>query len=136
MKKLNPYVKFNGTCREAMTFYRECLGGELTVMTVGESPVAAQLPADTANSVLHSTLTSDSFTLMGTDMTLEPFAACGPVAIAIHCSSEEEIDRIFGHLSADGQIVSPLAPAFWGGRFGVTLDRFGVSWMLNSGDPE
>ena len=44
MVQLNPYLRFNGNCREAMTFYQSCLGGELTIQTVGESPVAGQMP--------------------------------------------------------------------------------------------
>lgn len=27
--RINPYLNFNGNCREAMTFYRDCLGGRV-----------------------------------------------------------------------------------------------------------
>lgn len=37
MKEITPYLNFGGNCREAMTFYQRCLGGELTVGTFGES---------------------------------------------------------------------------------------------------
>ena len=41
MAKLNPYLNFNNQCREAMNFYKECLGGELFFQTVGELPAMA-----------------------------------------------------------------------------------------------
>ena len=45
MAQLNPYLNFNNNCREAMSFYKDCLGGELVLQTVGEMPaMAAQMP--------------------------------------------------------------------------------------------
>jgi PhnB protein len=37
MRGATPYLIFNGNCREAMTFYQSCLGGELNVMTFGDA---------------------------------------------------------------------------------------------------
>ena len=34
--RLNPYLNFNGTTREAMTFYQQVLGGKLDVSTFDE----------------------------------------------------------------------------------------------------
>lgn len=36
-----------------MTFYRDCLGGELTLNTVAGSPVEAAMPAAKENLILH-----------------------------------------------------------------------------------
>ena len=43
--KLTPYLLFDGNCAEAMTFYKACLGGELTITTLGDSPMKGQFPA-------------------------------------------------------------------------------------------
>ncbi len=56
MAKLNPYLNFNGKCREAMTFYKECLGGEVTFMEVSTSPMAAELPAEMKDHIMHAQL--------------------------------------------------------------------------------
>ena len=68
MPNLNPYLTFNGNCREAMTFYKECLGGELTLMVVGESPVADQMPPQFKDQILHSSLKTKDMEFMGSDM--------------------------------------------------------------------
>ena len=70
MKSINVYLGFNGKCREAMTFYKECLGGgELELQSVGESPVADQMPPGfNKDQILHSTLIKDGITIMGSDM--------------------------------------------------------------------
>ena len=57
MTQINSYLTFNGNCREAMTFYQECLGGELFMQTIGESPMAEQMPLPMKESILHATLT-------------------------------------------------------------------------------
>lgn len=44
MTQINAYIGFNGVCREAMNFYKDCLGGDLMIQTIGESPMAAQFP--------------------------------------------------------------------------------------------
>jgi PhnB protein len=134
MSPLNPYINFAGNCRDAMRFYQECLGGELNLQTVGESPIAQQCPAAMQHQVVHSTLTRGELLLMGSDMTGPEGTSGGrgnAVALSLNCSSEEEINTLFAALSAGGQILDPLGVKFWGGVFGVINDRFGVRWMFN-----
>jgi uncharacterized glyoxalase superfamily protein PhnB len=64
MTQLSPYLHFDGTCREAMTFYQSCFGGELRLMTVGESPMAARMPAKQHERILHASLKADSVSIM------------------------------------------------------------------------
>ena len=59
MGKLNPYLNFDNNCREAMNFYKDCIGGELVFQKVSESPLmAAQMPPEFKDHILHSSLTS------------------------------------------------------------------------------
>jgi PhnB protein len=67
MAQLNPYIFFAGNCRDAMTFYQECLGGELLIQTVGESPMASQMPPEAHNGVLHAALQGGGMTIMASD---------------------------------------------------------------------
>ena len=127
MKTFTPYIGFNGTCREAMTFYRDCLGGNLEFLTVGESPMASQSPAEAQNLVMHSSLTNGNCVVMATDMGEADYKG---MAVAIDCSNEDEINSIFGKLSAGGEVKCPVSPAFWGGTFGACTDKFGIHWML------
>jgi PhnB protein len=41
-----PFLLFDGICAEAMTFYHQCLGGELTLTKLGDTPMKEQFPPD------------------------------------------------------------------------------------------
>lgn len=131
MKQLNPYIGFAGKCKEAMNFYKDCLGGELDFMTVGGSPIEAQCPAGMKDQILHSTLTNDKIVIMGTDMAGPGGITQGNnVAICLTCSSEEEINELFTKMSEGGKIHDPLKMQFFGALFGVLNDKFGTPWMM------
>jgi PhnB protein len=131
MTKLNPYLNFNGKCREAMTFYQECLGGELIIQKISESPMAAQLPSEAGNTILHSSLTNDYIVLMGSDMMGAGLVKGNDVTLCLHCSNEEEITAFFDKLSNGGHVRTPLHQTFWGATYGELTDKFGMNWMLN-----
>jgi PhnB protein len=65
--KLTPYLLFDGNCAEAMTFYKACLGGELTITTLGDSPMKGQFPPEQQNKVVNSRLTSGAIDLSASD---------------------------------------------------------------------
>lgn len=136
MKHLNPYIGFDGNCREAMTFYKDCLGGELTMQTVDESPMAAQMP-EMKGKIMHSALMKDEKSvLMGSDMTDPGMNPKGnTISLCINCSDKEEIETFFGKLSVGGKVEHPLKEEFWG-TFGDLTDKFGIRWMLNLDKPK
>ena len=132
MGQLNAYLTFNGNCREAMTFYKECLGGELSLQTIGESPLAEKMPAQMKDSILHSSLSSDSILMMATDCVPEPGLIKGnAVSLCLNCNSEDEIRTCFEKLSSGAKINFPIEDTFWGALFGGLTDKFGNHWLLN-----
>jgi PhnB protein len=131
MTQLTAYLTFDGNCREAMTFYKECLGGELMMQTVENSPVAQQMPAEFQKKIMHSRLVKDGIELMASDMSREKVVKGNAFSLCINCSSDEEIQTLFSKLSEDGKVIDPLAPSFWGATFGCLKDKFGTTWLLN-----
>ncbi len=131
MTQIYAYLSFNGNCREAMTFYKDCLGGELMLQTVEGSPVAEQMPAEFGPHILHSTLTQGDLLLMASDMASAELVQGNTISLSLNCSSKEEIEALFSHLSAGGKITHPLADEFWGATFGALTDKFGMNWLLN-----
>ena len=130
MAQLNPYVIFDGNCREAMSFYQDCLGGELSVQTVAESPMAAQTPPEMQDRILHSMLRNDHLVLMASDMFGQEGVVRGnDVQLCLVCTSKDEIETLFAKLAAEGKVGHPLNEEFFG-TFGDLTDRFGVRWML------
>ncbi|MCB2406847.1 VOC family protein [Hymenobacter lucidus] len=129
---LVPYLTFDGNCREAMSFYQQCLGGELMIQPFADTPAAEYLPANaTADSVLHASLTNGDLLLFGSDSGGQQVTAGNSVSISINCGSETQIADWFEKLSAGGNVTMPLGDTFWGATFGMFTDRFGIAWMLN-----
>ncbi|MEU5153541.1 VOC family protein [Glycomyces sp. NPDC021274] len=129
---LNPYVSFDGNAREAMEFYQSVLGGELKVMTFGESGMSG--PG--ADQVMHAQLTSEAgYTIMASDM--PPGMEHKPgqnISISI---SGDDGDRLRGYweaLSDGAEVTMPLEKQMWGDEFGALVDRFGVNWMVDITD--
>jgi PhnB protein len=130
MKDINPYLIFDGNAREAMTFYKDCLGGELQIMPFSEAPFEVSEAAK--DRTLHARLASGSAVLMASDSQPgQPVQQGDNVSISIQGESREEIESIFAALSKDGKVTMPLQDTFWGAHFGMLTDRFGINWMLN-----
>jgi PhnB protein len=130
--KINSYLTFSGNCREAMTFYQKCLGGELNFQTIGESPLADKLPPQMKEYILHSSLITEGFIIMGSDMTPELGLLKGnAVSLMLNCTSETQIRMAFDTLSNGGKIKHTLEETFWGALFGDFNDKFGNNWVLN-----
>lgn len=129
---LQSYLTFNGNCRQAMTFYQACLGGELSFQTVGESPLARQLPARMKACILHACLTKGGLVLMASDMVGEQGLIKGnAVSMVLNCSTEAEIRTCYEKLSEGGTRSHALEPTFWGALLGGLTDKFGNHWLLH-----
>lgn len=132
MTHISSYLTFNGNCRQAMEFYRECLGGELSLQSIGESPLAEKMPDQMKDCILHATLTRGSLVLMGSDMVEEKGLTRGnAVSLMLNCSSEEEIRGSYRRLADGGEATHELENTFWGALFGDLTDRYGNHWLLH-----
>jgi len=136
MTQISAYLHFNGNCREAMTFYQGCLGGKLALQTVGESPMAARMPAEAQKQILHAALTSGGITLMASDMIGQEGVTKGNnISLSLVCSSREEIESLFSKLSAGGKVSHPLKEEFFGTHGNLT-DKYGINWMFTYEKPK
>jgi PhnB protein len=127
---LAPYLSFPGQARAAMEHYREVLGGELTIDTFAGSGLPH--PPAKADLVRHAQLTTSSgMTLMACDVDPADAPTGGAVSLALSGSDREQLTACWTALSAGGTVQMPLAEAPWGAVFGMCVDRFGVSWMVN-----
>ena len=131
MTQINAYLNFNGLTRDAMTFYQQCLGGELVMQKISESPMAARMPSEMGARILHSSLIKDNLVLMASDMMGNSIIKGNSISLCVNCSSDEEINSFFNRLSDGARINEPLHQSFWGATFGSLTDKFGVTWILN-----
>lgn len=131
--RLNPYLNFQDDAREAMTFYQSVLGGELTISTFADF-AASDDPAE-REKVMHSQLeTPDGFVLMASDTPNQmQFEGQKGVAVSISGDDEDKLRGFWEQLSEGGTVQMPFEPAPWGAVFGMCVDRFGTSWLVNAG---
>ena len=129
--RLNPYLSFRDNAREAMTFYQSVFGGELTVSTFADLHASAD-PTE-QHKIMHSQLeTPDGLVLMGADtpegMEYRPQAG---VSVSLSGDDEARLRGYWERLSEGGTVTMPFEKAPWGDTFGMCVDRFGTSWMVN-----
>ena len=128
--RLNPYISFSDTARQAMEFYKDVFGGTLTLSTFAE--FGAQ-DAPGADKIMHGMLETDGgFTLMAADT--PPGMPHNPgdnIAVSLSGDDAEELRGYWQKLSAGGTVSVPLEKQMWGDEFGMCVDKFGISWMVN-----
>jgi PhnB protein len=131
MKELNIYLHFNGNARQALEFYKKCFGGEImNVRTYGDSPMEAT--EEQKDKILHAEFKADEVYFMAADGLHEDQVKNGNhISLSVNMDSEEEQTKLFEKLSEGGKIHMPLDDTFWGARFGMLEDKFGVNWMVN-----
>ena len=133
--RLNPYISFSGDARQAMEFYADVFGGQLSLSTFGE--FGAPDPA-VADQIMHALLETDGgFTLMASDT--PPGMEHRPgnnVSISLSGDDAEELRGYWEKLSAGATVTVALEKQVWGDEFGACVDRFGISWMVNIGQPQ
>ncbi len=132
MPKVEAYLFFDGNCAEAMRFYESTLGGTLRLMTHAESPVADQIPPGSEDRIMHARLELDQGVLMASDsMVGRPCGAPNGFALALSYPDVPAARRVFDRLADGGTVTMAFAETFWAEAFGMAVDRFGMSWMVN-----
>ena len=129
--RLNPYLSFQGNAREAMEFYNSVFGGELVANTYSEFG-GADNPAD-ADKIMHAQLEAeDGLALMGADApTGQPFTPGTNYSVSLSGDDDAQLRGFWEKLSDGATIVEPLERAPWGDSFGMLVDKYGVSWLVN-----
>lgn len=138
MASINPYLIFNGTCEAAFLFYQSVFGGEFPYIgKFKDMPADDNCPpptAEDANRIMHVSLPiGKNSILMGSDSTGQSgdVTIGTNISISINAESKAEADKLFGGLSAGGNVIMAMENTFWGAYFGMFTDKFGICWMVN-----
>lgn len=132
--RLNPYISFDGNARQAMEFYRTVFGGELTLNTYGEFGAEGSPDAD---KIMHGMLEGDGgLALMGADNPPgeEQLKRGNNIAVSLSGTDAGQLCGYWEKLSTGGTVLVRLEKQMWGDEFGMCIDQFGVSWMVNIAD--
>ena len=129
------YINFNGNCEEAFEFYERVFGGKIAMLVpYSTTPMADQVPPDWSTKMCHATLMLGESSIMGCDATPDRYEAPRGISITYVPKDAAEAERVFKALAEKGKVLMELQETFWAKKFGMLVDQFGVSWMINFGD--
>ena len=132
--QVQPYLFFNGRCEEAIEFYRSALRAEVTMLMrykeSPEPPPPGMLPPGSENKIMHASMRIGEAIVMASDGECSGKSSFQGFSLSLTVPDEKEADRVFAAITDGGQVRMPLAKTFFSPRFGMAVDRFGVSWMV------
>lgn len=129
--QVQPYLCFDGHCKEAIEFYRRVLNIEVTMlMHFKESPDLSMVAPGTENKIMHMEFRLGDLTICASDGRCQGKEQFSGFSLTLNVKTTDEADRIFAALSEGGEVQMPLCETFYASRFGMVADRFGVPWMI------
>ncbi|MEO8771689.1 MAG: VOC family protein [Ferruginibacter sp.] len=136
MDAIVPYLLLNGNAAEALAFYAKALGGTIILQqTYGESPMPSA--DEMKDKIMHATMQSGKLTMMISDCPPERASTNGnSVSLSLNFMDITSIDKTFTAFSEGATITMELQDTFWGARFGMLTDKFGMNWMFNHDKPK
>lgn len=131
MEAITPYLNFNGNASEALALYAAAFGGQVVFsQSFGDGPM--EVAEDWKDKVMHATFQAGTLSLMVSDVMPGQEVSGGTnTSLSLNFTDVTSINRVFAALSEGATITMPLEDTFWGARFGMLTDRFGISWMFN-----
>ena len=115
MKKITPFLWFNGNAEEAMNFYVSVFKNSkvLGVTRYGDAGPGPKGTVMTANFELNG----QEFVALngGPQFTFSP-----AISFVAHCESQQEVDELWGKLSAGGRED----------MCGWVTDKYGLTWQV------
>lgn len=133
--KLNPYLNFEGNCEEAIHYYQDILDGEIKMlMRFSDAPEGSFETEDAwKDKVMHATLEfGEGNTILFSDHVHPGFSQGNNAHMSLNIPDEEAAEKVYASLADGGKETMPFGPVFWGGKFGMLTDKFGVHWMVSS----
>ena len=83
---------------------------------------------------MHANFVADGLKFMASDGRGVPPPGLGEsnISLSIGAKDRAEGERVFNKLADGAKVEQPFSDAFWGGKFGMLTDKFGVDWMVTS----
>jgi len=132
IKSASPYLNFNGDAAKAIKLYEKALGAKTEAVMPFSEAQGMDIAPEHKNRVMHASLRIDGAVIMMSDtMPDRPVAAGGNVQVSLTCDDVADMTKKFDALAVGGKVTMPLQDAFWGAKFGMLTDAFGINWMFN-----
>jgi PhnB protein len=132
IRKLNPYLNFNGTADKAIKLYESALGAKTErIMRFGDI-AEMKIAPEHKDRVIHAALVIGEGVVMVSDtMPNQTVPTEGNTHVILDFDNTADMAKKFDALAVGGKVTMPLQDTFWGAKFGMLKDAYGISWMLN-----
>lgn len=131
---IQPYLFFGGRCEEALGFYTQALGAEVTMMMrfrdCPDPPPPGLVAPGSENKVMHAAVRIGETMVMASDGDCTGKPEFQGFSLSITAADEAEANRLFAALAEGGQVRMPMGATFFAPAFGMVMDQFGVGWMV------
>ncbi|MCC2644675.1 MAG: 3-demethylubiquinone-9 3-methyltransferase [Burkholderiales bacterium] len=140
--RLSTYLSFSGNCEEALNLYSEVFCGKVEYKSLysDNKDMCKNLPNSWQNKIMHASFRAGEISFMASDVMESENGPCGtvklipegsPITLSLNFEDEAKQKEIFDKLAKDGVVTMQLQDTFWGARFGMLTDKFGIKWMFN-----
>lgn len=135
--KVNPYLTFPGTCREAMTHYEKVLGGKITAMMEhAGTPAAEHTEPDWQDKIIHARMVVGDYEIMASDAPPQMYDKPNGMMVTLSVETPADADRLYEQLSTDAETIHmAMQETFWAERFAMFTDRYGTPFMISCNKP-
>lgn len=117
-----PYLGMNGRAAEAVGFYAKAFGARELGRFASE---------DDPNRLIHVQIEVNGGALMMSDMTAPGAPPASPQGFHLQLVVQDGDAWWSRAVAAGCEVVMPLQRMFWGDRFGLMRDPFGLQWAVN-----
>ncbi|MBO0823936.1 MAG: VOC family protein [Actinobacteria bacterium] len=128
--ELNPYLFFAGNADQAIAFYQQVFGGEVSITRRGDVDPSAT--AEQRNQVVNALLNGGDVTIRASDYA-ESTDEQNRVELSLIGKDEARLRALFDALAQGGTVRANLEKQFWGDIFGAVTDKYGIRWQINIG---
>jgi PhnB protein len=130
--ELEPYLFFSGNCEEALNFYKGIFGGEIgEISRWKDAPAEMDMPAELGQRIMHANFKSPTLKFMASDSRPTTKYGDGRISLSLGTTDVAEAQRVWDVLAKGGTIDVEFEDSFWGAKFGMVTDKYGIDWMIN-----
>ena len=127
-----PYLNFNGNCAQAFALYEKLMDGQVIMVSKwSDSPMAAQMPPEMQDKIIHISMRIGNTVLMGSDAPPDRYEPMKGFSVSLQVETPAEAEKTFNALSEKSSVSMPTQKTFWAQRFGALVDQFGTPWMID-----
>ena len=129
--QLDAYLFFPGNTEQAIGFYQQVFGGQVTITRRGDvDPTATP---EQRNQVINALLTGGDVTLRASDREDTSISPQTRVELSLIGTDDARLRAMFDGLAGGGAVLAKLERQFWGDIFGSVIDKYGIGWQVNIG---